>query len=200
MAKKKTATCEVGPSNPVPPMTILGIDAGFSAPGFCVIERVENSWEYIHGSCVITKCGSGYKSHDDARRISLIADHIKDLVESYKPDIAAVELPSAGAKNSSALRGMAYATASTSASLHCCSVRMFPVTPRGSKVFMTKDPNAEKCSMIKATMSAVRGFVPPSRLKRKIMVLDEVRAAAIADAISAAITVFYTTSWKKIAA
>jgi Holliday junction resolvasome RuvABC endonuclease subunit len=138
------------------PWRLLGIDAGFSAPGYAVLELTPDTAKVLTAGCIQTKAiskkqrrtDSVYKSEDDARRIEEIAVSLAQVIREWSPDVAAVELPSAGAKSAAAIRGMAYATSVTASVLALTKIPVYYLTPRASKVSTTGDGAAEKMKMV----------------------------------------------------
>lgn len=183
--------------------TILGIDCGFAAPGFAVVSTsTPGDTGYgivLYAECFRTKAltkqqrkeSSVYKSNDDARRCIEVSDKIERIVSVYKPDIAVIELPSAGAKSSGAIRGMALGAATTVVTLHRLGVAMRYITPGANKKGSTTDRNAEKEAVIAAVRKVWPSYAGWPKLKRKDA-LDISSCEAVADALSAVYTNFTT--------
>ncbi len=70
-----------------PPVRILGIDPGLRSTGFGVIDKRGNTLGYVASGCVKTD-GEGSLPH----RIKTIIDGIAEIVASYQPQQAAVEI------------------------------------------------------------------------------------------------------------
>ncbi len=68
-------------------MRILGIDPGYAIVGYGVIEKDQR------GKCKVVDYGAinTPKEEDFPVRLAMIADGMKELIETYKPDAIAVE-------------------------------------------------------------------------------------------------------------
>lgn len=108
-------------------MIIMGVDAGLVAPGIAI---VSTSDEKPVGSILLAECfqpewkmdKTGHKADirktdQDAWRIRQIVNKLLTVANQFKPDVIVAELPTGGAKSSSAIRGMAYSTSMTIAFL-----------------------------------------------------------------------------------
>lgn len=179
-------------------MRIFGIDCGFVAPGFAIVET--EPMRLIHGECLITtafkkvKRKDTYKSDDDARRMVEVSDKIAEIVDLFKPDMAVLELPSAGGKSSSAVKGMAIGAAVAVVTLRRLGFgpgQAFPmvyITPRANKIASTRNPTAEKDEVFAAILNLpnFNSFNWPRQVHHKDK-FDTTRCWAIADAVSAVI-------------
>lgn len=174
----------------------LGIDSGYVAPGFVVIDWPTTGLSHIkHAECFRTKGLTGkqrkhrkvYKSHDDARRCIEVSDRIELLVRHHRPDAAVVELPSAGAKSAGAIKGMALGAATTIVTLHRLGVPAHYITPGANKAGSTTDREAQKDAVLAAVKTQWPDFVDWPRMKRKDAP-DLSSCWAIADAASCVLT------------
>ena len=72
--------------NPTRPLRILGIDPGSRVTGFGVIDVVRREHVYVASGCIKT-----LPNDELAGRIGVIVEHIAEIIEQYRPDVAAVE-------------------------------------------------------------------------------------------------------------
>ena len=173
----------------------FGIDCGFAAPGFCIVDAGTGYGRVLFGECFRTKGLTKqqrnkqdvYKSHDDARRCIAVSDEIVRIADVYKPDMAIIELPSAGAKSATAIKGMALGAATTVVTLHRLGIPVHYITPGANKKGSTADRNAEKNEVLAAVRKAWPTFIGWPKLKRKDA-LDLNECWAIADALSTVMT------------
>lgn len=169
----------------------FGIDCGYAAPGFAIVDAYAGCGTVLYAECFRTKGLSKkqrnaqdvYKSHDDARRCITVSDEIKRLVEIYDPDYAVVELPSAGAKSATAIKGMALGAATTVVTLHRLDVPVLYITPGANKRGSTDDRNAQKDAVKDAVQKIWPAFNGWPKLKKK-NALDREACWAVADALS----------------
>lgn len=69
------------------PTRILGIDPGLRVTGFGVIEKLGNQLSYVASGCI--------KSNDQqslSLRIKTLVGGLKEVVDTYRPDQAAIEI------------------------------------------------------------------------------------------------------------
>ncbi len=179
-------------------LRILGIDSGYTAAGFTVVETdLRSPGKIIHGECYETAAYGGttskkkresiYKSEDDASRVIAVSDRITELVVRFSPDLSVIELPTGGGKNSGAVKGMAIGATLTVVTLRRCGVDQIYVTPRANKIGSTGNPNAEKPEVFAAVRATYPAFVWP-RMKKDPTRYDDELCWAIADAASAVLT------------
>ncbi|MHA1540800.1 MAG: crossover junction endodeoxyribonuclease RuvC [Alphaproteobacteria bacterium] len=67
-------------------MIIIGIDPGLLHTGWGVIEQVGNSLKFIDQGTISPK-----PNQDLSVRLAFIYEHLKPVLEKYKPDLAGVE-------------------------------------------------------------------------------------------------------------
>jgi Holliday junction resolvasome RuvABC endonuclease subunit len=174
------------------PLKVLGVDAGFTAPGFAVVD-IGQGCRVLFAECLQTEAYGGaskkkrrrldvYKSEDDARRMVEISRRLAWIVGTYLPDLAVVELPSAGGKSSSAVKGMAIGAAVAVTTLYGLGIPQVYVSPRENKLASTGDPYAEKDAMLAAARRRYTLTWPTLKRSTK---LDGPRCWAIADALGA---------------
>ena len=70
-----------------PAIRILGIDPGLRITGFGVIDRIGNRLAYVSSGCVKTKENEGLPE-----RIKTILEGLAEVIETHRPDQAAVEI------------------------------------------------------------------------------------------------------------
>ncbi|MDK4679366.1 crossover junction endodeoxyribonuclease RuvC [Kingella negevensis] len=68
------------------PIRILGIDPGSRITGFGIIDVIGREQIYVASGCIKT-----IKNDELAGRISVIVEHISEIIETYQPTVAAVE-------------------------------------------------------------------------------------------------------------
>lgn len=67
-------------------MRILGIDPGTARIGYGIIDLEDDDYTIVDCGCITTKAGKALEI-----RLMEIADDIEHLIETHKPDVAAVE-------------------------------------------------------------------------------------------------------------
>ena len=180
-------------------MVIFGIDAGFNAPGFSIVDQSDSDptkLRVLFSECFETEAYAGgdrdetYKSVDDARRMVEISKRIAELVRKYKPDVAVVELPTGGAKSSSAIKGMAIGAAVTVTTLYQLDVPRVLITPSENKAAETGHRDAEKDEVFDAVRRRFPDFDGWPRVSKRAKKrwrgtdLDELRCYAMSDSLS----------------
>jgi Holliday junction resolvasome RuvABC endonuclease subunit len=179
-------------------MIIIGLDVGMSLPGIAVIDTghdVIDTGQLIWGEAVKTKALTKkqrkkdlvYKSVDDARRMIMVSDAIARVVAKYRPELAVLELPSGGGKNSNAVKGMAIGATIAVVSFQRLDVKMEYVTAHASKLSTADERFAEKEDVFMQVRARFPDYDSWPRLKRKDA-YDMNQCFAIADACSAALT------------
>ncbi|QMT31738.1 crossover junction endodeoxyribonuclease RuvC [Alysiella filiformis] len=68
------------------PTRILGIDPGSRITGFGVIDIVGRDYHYVASGCIRT-----IANDELAGRIAIIVQHIDEIIETYRPNQAAIE-------------------------------------------------------------------------------------------------------------
>ena len=68
------------------PIRILGIDPGSRTTGFGVIDVLGRESHYVASGCIKT-----IKNDELAGRIGIIVQHIGEIIDTYRPNIAAIE-------------------------------------------------------------------------------------------------------------
>lgn len=68
------------------PTRILGIDPGSRITGFGVIDIIGRDYHYVASGCIRT-----ITNDELAGRIAIIVQHIDEIIETYRPNQAAVE-------------------------------------------------------------------------------------------------------------
>jgi Holliday junction resolvasome RuvABC endonuclease subunit len=172
---------------------VMGVDVGYALPGLCVVEVDGTTLKsLLHAEGFKTKglttkqrrtggVTTIYKSADDARRMLEISDRIAEIVEKFQPDLAVLELPTAGAKSASAIKAMALASATAVVTFRRLGVEQAYITPRQNKWGSTQDKDAQKVAVHVAAKRLFPDFKWPLKKKGN---LDKETAWAISDAIS----------------
>ncbi len=68
-------------------MKILSIDPGYERLGIAVIEKLPKSKELL----LFSECFRTSPSDSHATRLGEIHDHIKEVIETYKPEVLSIE-------------------------------------------------------------------------------------------------------------
>lgn len=68
------------------PTRILGIDPGSRITGFGVIDIIGRDYHYVASGCIRT-----IANDELAGRIAIIVQHIDEIIETYRPNQAAIE-------------------------------------------------------------------------------------------------------------
>lgn len=169
-------------------MIVLGLDAGFSLPGYAVVDTVENTVLCCGGISTARTSKKErknqpnfYVSHDDARRVTHIFAELKQIVNRYKPTVACVELPIGAGRSSAAVKGMAYAAAISAVLVYDCELEPVWITPRQNKLASTGIADAEKEQVWEGVQ---RRFANVSWPRNRRGDYDRLTCWAIADALS----------------
>lgn len=169
-------------------MRLLGVDAGFSAPGAVIVDysSLANS-HIVHVGCVTNeKEKASSVALDDIRRIGQVVDFLRGLVSLYQPELAIIELPLSGARSARAIKGMAYATAIAVTVVQVLKVPFIPINPYENKRLSAGAQHAEKEEVISAVHAVWEDIPWPMKVSRGKMTNrpDERQQEAIADALS----------------
>jgi crossover junction endodeoxyribonuclease RuvC len=70
-----------------PPIRILGIDPGLRSTGFGVIDRAGNKLAYVASGCIKTDAAGSLP-----QRIKTILDGLVEIIATYQPQQAAIEI------------------------------------------------------------------------------------------------------------
>ena len=68
------------------PVRVLGIDPGSRTTGFGIIDLVGREYQYVASGCIRT-----IPNDELAGRIGVIVQHIDEIIETYRPNQAAIE-------------------------------------------------------------------------------------------------------------
>lgn len=183
-------------------MIIAGLDCGYSLPGLSFVKFEDASLNLA--SSTVLWAGSfstarnvqdGYVAEDDARRITGISTWLATKLETYRPNVVAVELPHSGGQSAMAIKGMAFASGLAVATLTAIN-RSFQspyavqyYVPHQTKVACTGDRNAEKEAMIVAAAEVWPNIEwPKIKLKKRNWEINIEESAAIADSLCAVLT------------
>lgn len=71
----------------IQPIRVLGIDPGFGRTGYGIIEGSGDSWSVVTYGCIETQTKTPY-----GERLQTLAEELKDLLTTYQPTLAGVEL------------------------------------------------------------------------------------------------------------
>ena len=124
-------------------MKVLAIDPGYGRIGFAVIEKREPQNKLIFSECFETN-----KDTEFEKRLSLIGERLRDIVQIYKPDCAAIEKLFFSKNKKTALytaevRGMCVYIAKKQ------SMEITEYTPNQIKNAVTGNSNATKKDIIR---------------------------------------------------
>jgi len=175
-------------------MVIFALDAGFTLPGYAFFDTINNR-VLACGAVATARMAKAqrrtvhyYVSHDDARRVREIYAVLSPLVAQYKPDCATIELPVGAGRSSSAVKGMAYASAIGAILVEEHGIRdCVYVTPEQNKLASTGLRDGSKQQVM---VGVERRFGDVWERKRGDNV-DHPRNWAVADALS---TIMYYES------
>jgi len=94
---------------------ILALDVAFCHTGVAILERKRQRWSVLHTECISTEKESRkrriYETDDKLRRATMIFGRLYHLVQDYKPQLIAAELPVSGGKSAAAHASMGMAIA-----------------------------------------------------------------------------------------
>lgn len=169
-------------------MIILGLDAGFTLPGYGVFDTEQNK-VLCTGSVATSRMSKSerrklehfYVSQDDARRIIDVFSRLKSVVLEYHPTVACVELPIGAGRSSSAVKGMAYASAISAILVSEFSMDPVWLTPAQNKIASTGIKDAEKDQVMAGVQRRFTDVNWPKNKKGQYIRLE---CWAIADALS----------------
>lgn len=167
-------------------MRIFGIDAGFTAAGFAVVETSQGPYgKILHAECYQTARTPPKKrksvTEDDARRIVELVSRMQWIASQFSPDAIVMELPTGGARGAGAIKGMAFSTGTTITAAHFLKIPFAIINPFQNKVASTGKTHGDKAEVMRSAEACWPGIVWPKLKNGKI---DYVRSEAIADALS----------------
>lgn len=67
-------------------MKILGIDPGFERVGVAVLEKEKNKETLLYSDCIKTSASLPFN-----KRLTLIGEGVRKIIDEYKPDVLAIE-------------------------------------------------------------------------------------------------------------
>lgn len=129
---------------------IISIDPGFSNTGYVIWELGAKD-EIIETGVIETEKSdkkSTRVSDDNASRCAIIASGLKEAIEKHGVKFALVELPTAGAKSSNAMKAMALVTGVVCGVLTVLNIPVEFATPNDVKLRAVKKRTATKEEMI----------------------------------------------------
>jgi len=148
-------------------MRIISIDPGYERLGIAIIEKEKTGKEtYLFSECFRTS-----KDEPHAKRLALIQEELKTIIETWRPTNLAIETLFLNANQKTAMsvaesRGVILATASGS------GLKVFEYSPPQIKSAVCGDGKADKKSIIKMVPLLIK--VPP-----QVKIDDEFDAIAI---------------------
>lgn len=175
-------------------LTVMGYDAGFTLPGIAIVtfpdqtfrlsEAVVTDFQTIHTERAVKTTVAG----DDVRRIVLVVDLLKAVIEKHKPDVIVAELPLSGARSALAIKGMGFSTAMAVSTFRLLKQNVLYINPYENKRASTGNSHAEKDEVIRA-VSKIWPEIdwPKMKSKRNKDKPDPAKQEAIADALSCVI-------------
>ena len=135
-------------------MRILGIDPGLARVGYGVIENIEGEHRML--DCGIIRTDPG---HCDGKRMVEIASDMRQLIRTWKPELAAVEkfffYRSSNTINVVQARGVMIMT------LARFNVPVVEFPPMQIKLAVTGFGHAEKNEVLEAVMRELNLRIPP---------------------------------------
>jgi len=175
------------------PLVVLGLDPSLTCTGWCIMLPASGGWDVVASGAIQTKPENKkrgiYKSSDDARRIAHITDKLKAIIDDYEPLVVVSEQPSGGGKSSSAVKGMAFATAIVTCITALLELPLLEVPAKDSKKRVGGCANASKAKMQKEIAAMFPGVADKYKSARSKTTGFKGEFEDIADAIAAVITV-----------
>lgn len=177
---------------------ILGIDCGWSKPGFALVEiRTTAPGTVVYSECFETHAMAGKqrkklsvkKYADDARRVIELSDKIAEVCSTYRPDVVVVEMPTSGGQSASALKGMCMGAATLVATLRRVGITPIMITPTQNKHAAGGDKELEKQRVVDSVKAVWPDYAGWPRMKKYKDRFDNESCWAIADALSCILTV-----------
>lgn len=130
---------------------ILTLDVAFNNTGWAVINKVNE--KIMAAGCfgTVAQKGKGVRvSHDDARRTAELGRQCYEVCCEYEVLAIVGELPSGGGISSSAVKGMAQASAVFSVVAEIAEIPVEWTDPGSVKIALTGKRGATKAEMMKA--------------------------------------------------
>ncbi len=190
-------------------MIVLGLDAGFSAPGFAIVDLQNNGFgKIIHTECFmpklnkeenkLKKCKKLHKADEFFIKINQVCDKIHELITTYNVELVITELPVGGAKSAKAIRGMAFSFALTISAIRIIqkyynNLKVEIISPQENKrgslgvKKLTRNIDISKWSIFNAVDEIWKEQIDWPKLKRKDA-LASIKCWAVADALSCVAT------------
>lgn len=187
---------------------IIGWDTGLTSPGIAVVKITDLKpiGDVLMAECFQPKFPEDTATNTESAtyRIAQITERIIHLCDLYEPHVIVAELPTGGAKSSSAVRGMAFSTATTAATLTAvvhyrrkAGMTVIPeivyITPNANKKGSTGlktwniPPELSKSEVMTAVANIWPGIAWPRKKNRKGIEtadLDDSKCWAISDSLS----------------
>ena len=122
-------------------MRVIGLDPGTARLGWGVIDVVDNQETAVAYGCIETS-----KDDRPGARLHLIAEELAEIIDEFKPELAAVE-ELFFSKNQTTAMAVAGARGVITLTLHRAGVRSVKVGPSQVKLSLTGDGKADKKQM-----------------------------------------------------
>jgi len=161
---------------------VMGIDAGFQAMGVVIAQ----GRTILHAATCRTERQTKKRgvrvADDDAERCQTLARFLLDMVQTYRPAGAVVELPHGGAQGARANRSMGMATGVVAAVLEATGIPAEWVTPSDVKKAATGRRDGSKEAVAQAVRRAFTWqAAPPSTKTEAEHVFDAAGALLAAE-------------------
>lgn len=149
---------------------VAGIDIGFRNTGVSIFDVDRGSMKLIDSECFRSKKVKGskdYVAEQNAHSIREVLVPVVKFIRDYKVQMLVIELPTGGAKSSSAARALGIATCMAVALTMLAGCEYMYVAPRDVKIATTGDQYAEKNDIIKAMETKFPGILKHKKGKRE---------------------------------
>ena len=147
-------------------MKILAIDPGYDRIGIAVLQGNASKPEIIHSECLLTK-----RTDSKEKRLAEIAEKIKNVIKTYKPEKVAVETLFFGVNQKTGI-GVAEARGVILAEAGRADIPVTEFNPNSIKVAVTGYGGSKKQGVIDMVKRLVK-------IDKKIKYDDEYDAIAI---------------------
>lgn len=132
---------------------VLSLDPAFANTGYVVFHTGQPIAHGVIETAKESKKRAIYSGDDDARRIRMIAERIRELVRQYDVKVITCESP-AGAQNANAAKALAYARAIPTVVACMLDLDIITVQPNDTKTALSNVKNADK-DVIEAAVAAL---------------------------------------------
>jgi crossover junction endodeoxyribonuclease RuvC len=148
-------------------MIIFGIDPGYDRVGFAIVSKTGNKEEIVFSECFITN-----KKESLDSRIFAVGNRAQDLIETYKPDVMAIE-DLFFAANKKTVMGVSQARGVLKYAAFLLGVEIWEYTPLEIKAALTGYGKASKADVEFMARKLIS-------FPQRDMIDDEVDAIAVA--------------------